>query len=507
VSYTLEQQRAIALANARARAAAAEKAPPQRGQKPDGVFQPVGDFVRPVKRAWNKLATDTKADYERSGRIARGELKPSMNPLAPENTNGPRLAANLFSLAASPFQGAIDATVSRPAARVAIGAGLPVYETRNIFNPAEYVGKGLPRRLTGEDAEAAVAGDINTALMGARAGPKPVPRPVAARKPAPAPAKRIPTLDDLTTQRKAAYKAVEQSGHQYAPQEFAKAVADIKAKLKAEQFDPEFHPKADLMLKRLEARAANPDPKTLSELDDLRKFINKNVRGDQGHLGGVMSRGVDEFIDAQGGQGSDLVGRARSLYKAEQKVKEVTKLQAKSQRQAARSGSGGNFDNATRQNMDKILERNPYLTADERAALEDIVMGGKAQNALRAYGKTSPLSGGLSGQMNIFGGVLTGGAGVPLHTVPSSVAKIAADNITRKKVAELIDLMAVGGSRADLLAAQQQAKQISGPAGSALQKMVAAKLAELGAAAPRAVASGQTAAQLAAPQESRATAR
>ena len=308
------------------RRAELEQARRRPAPKAGGIFRPAEDFVRPVKAAWNKLATDTREDYDKAGKIVRGEGRPSMNPL---EGGSPRMLANIFSLVASPVQGAIDATVSRPAARAAIGAGLPVYEQRNPFSPADWR-KGLPQRVQGQQAEDIVAGDINTALMGARAGPRPVPRPVAAPKPAPAPAKRIPTLPELTTQRKAAYKAVEQSGHQYAPQEFAKAVADIKAKLRAEQFDPEFHPKADLMLKRLEARAANPDPKTLSELDDLRKFINKNVRGDQGHLGGVMSRGVDEFIDAQGGQGSDLVGRARSLYKAEQKVKEVTKLQAKS---------------------------------------------------------------------------------------------------------------------------------------------------------------------------------
>lgn len=153
------------------------------GKKPSMV----DDFTRPIKQAWGKLADDTKADYDKAQRVVRGEA-PNPLDLGP----GPRMAANLFSLAASPIQGAVDATVARPAARAAIGAGLPVYERRS--SPFE-IPKEAPRRVYGEEAEATVAGDINTALMGARSPgtltrPAPVPpRPTSrpARRLAPSP--------------------------------------------------------------------------------------------------------------------------------------------------------------------------------------------------------------------------------------------------------------------------------------------------------------------------------
>lgn len=288
-----------------------------------------------------------------------------------------------------------------------------------------------------------------------------------------------PTQAELTTQRKAAYKAVEKSGHQYDAGSFAGMVNDIKASLAKEDFDPDFHKPVQLMLDKLDAKVKAGAAPTLAQMDALRKFVNKNVKGDGNikRLGGVISRGIDDFIDAQGGDAAALVGKARDLFKRESKVAEVNKAVDKSARQAKRSGSGGNYDNATRIKMDGILEKNPYLTGDEKAALENIVMGDKGQNAMRAYGKTSPLSGGLSAQINTGFGIMTGGVSGLLHSAPSSVAKLAADNITRTKVNRLLDLMASGGTKEQLIAIRNQARTVPGPAGSALQKMAAARLA------------------------------
>jgi hypothetical protein len=319
------------------------------------------------------------------------------------------------------------------------------------------------------------AGALPGAFAGAFAG---APKPKVGK---------APTLPELTAARKAAYKDVEASGHTYTPEGFAGMVDNIKASLAKEQFDPDFHQPIQTMLNKLDAKVKAGYAPTLAEIDELRKFIGKNVAGagdkNQRRLGGVLMRGIDSFIDSEGGPAAALVGKARDLYKREQKVATVTKAQEKAGRQAKRSGSGGNYDNATRVKMDKILEDNPYLTAEERAALENIVVGDKGQNALRAYGKTSPLTGGLTAQLNLYGGLATGGLGAVLHSAPSSVAKLAADNITRTKVRNLVELMAAGGTREQLLAIQKQAATVEGPAGSALRKMAAARLARAGGVA------------------------
>jgi hypothetical protein len=55
-------------------------------------------------------------------------------------------------------------------------------------------------------------------------------------------------------------------------------------------------------------------------------------------------------------------------------------------------------------------------------------------------------------------------------------SKVVADRITQRKVRELVQLMAAGGTRAQLLAIQQEVASVPGPAGDALRRMVAARL-------------------------------
>lgn len=308
--------------------------------------------------------------------------------------------------------------------------------------------------------------------MAGRAGTAPIPR-----------AARPPNEAQLTKQRKAAYKAVETSGHRYSAEDFAGMVGDIKTRLAKEGYDPDFHEPARKMVAKLEGKVANGIAPTLAELDKLRSFARKNVEkvgdGEQRRVGGVIGRGIDKFIDAQGGEASSLVTKARDLYKRELKVQQVNKAVRKAERQTRKSGSGGNSDNNLRSKMDSILEKNAYLTDDERDALESIVMGGPAQNAARSLGKMSPLSGGLSGMINTIAAAGTGGASLAL-SVPATGAKIAADMTTKAKVRGLIDLMAVGGTKAQLEAAMRRAQTVEGPAGQALRKLIAAKIAQGG---------------------------
>jgi hypothetical protein len=331
-----------------------------------------------------------------------------------------------------------------------------------------------PERLKA-GVEAAI-NPLNLAFgaLGARVGVAPKAKPA-----------KPPSLSELTTARKAAYKDVEQSGHKFNAQAFGGMVDDLRAQLAKEQFDPDFHPTVQTMLARLDAKVKQGYAPTLAELDNLRKFVSKNVAGvgdkNTRRLGGVIMRGIDGLIDSEGAA-AEIVGKARDLYKRESKVSAVTEAVQKGRKAAAKSGSGANVDNAIRQKLDKVLEKTQNLTSDERAALESIVYGGPVQNTARAVGKMSPLSGGLSGMLNTLAAHATGGASLAF-SVPASVAKVGADAATKTKVRNLIDLMAAGGSREQLLAAQKTAQQIDGPAGQALRKLIAARISRVGGVA------------------------
>jgi ribosomal protein S8E len=141
-----------------------------------------GDFMRPIKEAGGRLVEGVKADYARSQRIVRGEENPNPLSLGP----GPRAAGNALAVPLAVAQGAVEATVSRPAARAAIGAGLPVYERRNALS----IPKQAPNRVYGQEAEDIVAGDVNLALSGARSGPVRAARPLPPPRPAATPVER-----------------------------------------------------------------------------------------------------------------------------------------------------------------------------------------------------------------------------------------------------------------------------------------------------------------------------
>lgn len=295
-------------------------------------------------------------------------------------------------------------------------------------------------------------------------------------KPKPAKAAPAPSLEQLQGQRDAAYKAVEQSGHRFSNEEMVGLLSDMRSELGKVRFDPDFHPRAGRMMEKLAQRVDEGVTPTLAELDDLRKFIGENVSSvsdrTERMMGRKMTGAIDRFIESVDG-GAELVN-ARRLHGKVRKTETVQAGLARAERQAGKSGSGGNIDNAIRQQMDRVLQTTPNLTAEEREALETIVMGSKGQNALRQLGKFSPSGNGLSQWFNL-GAVATAGPAGGALPVAGFAAKAAADNITRKRVQGLIELIA-RGDQSELQQAQQALQNATGPAADALRRAIAARL-------------------------------
>lgn len=418
----------------------------RRGLVGGGKPTMLGDFVRPMKEAYEGLKSTVKEDYDRAQRLARGQEKPNPLSLGPE-----RAVGNLFATALSPVQGVIDATVTRPAARAAIGAGLPVYEQANPFRIPE----GPPKRVYGQQAEDTVAGDINLALSGAKAPglvSKPTPYvapPKAAPSPPPAPRLKP---GDLKAAKGQAYKAVEDMGVKYKPETFNGLINVMETEMKAAKYNPRLHPGASGVLREIKnMKGQSP---TLTELDQLRQFVRANAISGKGEgearIGQLMLRQIDDFMDVAGPKqvlsgdpkaAAAGIKQARDLNTRFRKVEAVEDALESARLRAGSTGSGGNVDNATRQNLRRVLETGTW-TPEEAAALEEVVMGGKAQNFLRQIGKLSPQGSGLMTALNI-GGAATN----PLLAIPGMagvLAKMAADGMTARKVTQLLELIAAG---------------------------------------------------------------
>jgi hypothetical protein len=308
--------------------------------------------------------------------------------------------------------------------------------------------------------------------------------PAARRTPKPKP----PSVEQLKAQRTKAYGDVEASGHRYEPEAFKGLVSNIQKDMGSARFDPDFHPTAAKMLDKIQKRAEQGWAPSLSELDDLRKFVNENVTSSSNRtermFGRKMVDQIDTFIEGQGGEASGLIGKARGLHSRYRKVEGLTEAVEKGQRAAAKSGSGGNVDNAIRQKVSTFLDKTPNLSAEERAAVERIVYGTKGQNALRQVGKLSPQGNGLMLAGHLMAGFQTGG----LSTLAAGVgagAKHVADATTKRNVAEAIRIMAMDRPSSQEVQAARRALSAlpqSDLGVRALQRELAARLSVAGGA-------------------------
>lgn len=136
--------------------------------------------------------------------------------------------------------------------------------------------------------------------------------------------------------------------------------------------------------------------------------------------------------------------RARDLNTRVAKIESIQGARDRAVSRAARTGSGGNVDNALRQEVAKVRDRGRGWTPAERSALDSVETGSKVQNALRTFGKMSPSGNGLMQALNLGAAGKTLGASIPV-SMAAYAAKAVADGMTKAKVERVIQLVAAGG--------------------------------------------------------------
>lgn len=254
-----------------------------------------------------------------------------------------------------------------------------------------------------------------------------------------------PSLEQLKAAKDAKYRAVDTAGEQFSPEQVQTLATGIGDDLAASGIDPVLNPMPYRFSQVISDRAQSP--MSLRELDKIDSKIGRKLLtstdGEDRYLGGLMRDNISEFMDANGGTG--LIGEARTAYKKYRNLERVMGAADKAERRAASSGSGGNEDNAIRQNIRGILD-NPkvakFYSKEERAAMEKVVRGTKGQNLARRVGKMSPENGGLMAGLMTLGSVLNPVVGVP--AAAGFVSKRIADQATRKNLDELMYLLAAG---------------------------------------------------------------
>lgn len=252
----------------------------------------------------------------------------------------------------------------------------------------------------------------------------------------------------------AAYNAAEQAGVRYTPEAFNGLVDNIATSLTNANINPLRHEKAVSVFQDIDSlRGQAP---SLTQLDQLKQVIARDLLNTQDgalrEFGRKMRNRIDDFIDnadetmvSSGNpqQAAQLIRDAREANRRYRGLETVTNAVTKAERRAESTGSGGNADNAMRQNIRGILDsprKAKFFKAEEQQLMDRAIRDSGAQKAVRIAGKLSPQGSGLMAALGI-GGAMTN----PLLGVPALVgaaAKPLAERMTRKKIDALIEALA-----------------------------------------------------------------
>jgi len=339
---------------------------------------------------------------------------------------------------------------ARAVAGGAIGAG---QGATYAFNAGE---DGFENRVGDALTGAAVGGGVGAVAPALGAGVRAVRRGVTGARASQSNIANAPSVEQLRSQATKLFDASSKDGLAVKPAAFQSAVADIAAWAADQGIDPTLHPGATAALKRL-TQAAD-DPNQTASIETLRRVLGSAAGSrapDEGRIASGMIDRLDGFMDsltpdqiASGNPASlALLKQGREAWGRMRRSELVDDAVTRAERRAASTGSGGNVNNAIRQNIKSILDspaKRRGFSDTEIAAMEDVVRGRPTENALRLLGKLSPQSGALPLIMNLGAAGASGGFSLPL-TAAATGAKALADFGTRNSTRTAQALVAHGG--------------------------------------------------------------
>jgi hypothetical protein len=312
-----------------------------------------------------------------------------------------------------------------------------------------------------------------------------------------------PSLDDLQAGYKDYYDRFTNAGGVFTQEGLDDLAGSIRNRLGEMGWQPELGPKVTAFNKAMDrARRGSGVPSgaeslnnvaTPKQIQNLRRIASKNIAQSpdptERAYGTAIIDEIDGFLEnlrpdqyaappgASGSIAEDL-RRANRLFSQYSKASAVEDALGQAERRAASTYSGGNENNAMRQEMRKVYERmlkRGGLTDDEKSAFETAIRGGRSENIARGVGKLAASRGGVMSLLNLGGMYANPAMMVPL-SMTAEGAKYLGDRLTRRNLEEVSRVMRAGGRRRPVApppnAIQRGASQLpsllSGPGGAAL---------------------------------------
>lgn len=268
-------------------------------------------------------------------------------------------------------------------------------------------------------------------------------------------AKSVPTAAEIKGVAQQGYEQAKNMGVEIAPQSIQNSTRGLISNLAEKGIDAELAPKTFSILKKLENPPAD-SVATIANMESARRALGNAAKDftnpteqlaakrAQSHLDDYLEGlGSKDVLSGDAAGAAKILGEARGNYAAAKRSERVAEALTKADRQAASAGSGGNIDNATRQQLKSILnspKKSAGYSADELAQMERVVEGTRTGNIARLIGKAAP-TGVVSGGLSSGAGYAVGGP-IGAIAVPTAgyLAKKIADKSTERQ-ARILDEM------------------------------------------------------------------
>ena len=285
------------------------------------------------------------------------------------------------------------------------------------------------------------------------------------------------SAEGLKLKAKAAYDRFEGGGGRYTPA----FVQDIKRGLGQVLMDNSWSkkvaPKVGAVIDELDKikmtrqmGLGDPTPKMVQNIRGLIGNVRSSTDPVERRFGHLLMGEFDRMVAnplphhyTGSSTGADIgahLAEGNRLYTQFSKADALEEAFGKAERRAASTYSGGNSENARRQEVRKLFEkRRQGWTADELAQINRVIYGNAAQNTARAIGKTlSP--DGIKGLMHIGAAALN-----PYLSIPSAIvgigAKHAAERMSANSIDELSRIIRAGGVRRSRVVPVTRAERVT----------------------------------------------
>lgn len=297
---------------------------------------------------------------------------------------------------------------------------------------------------------------------------------------------RSPSTQSLKDTAQTFYDAFENSGGRYTPAFVDDMRAGLLSRLQSEGWSAGITKKPIAVIKELDKlrqmgpmNLGMPTPKLVQNVRTMIQNIRRSDDDAEARFGSIMMDEFDRILTNPannhfvGGSGqaaaSDLAAGNRQ-WRQYSKADELDDAMWRAENRAGSTYSGGNINNAMRQNLRQIWEKNGTgnYTPDENAAMRVGVRGGTIENLMRKLGNFSPLKGPVSALA----------VGSILHDYPELAAiitgtthgaKLLGDQLTKRNINEAMRVVRAGGTRRPALpppnAIQRGASMVTEPFG------------------------------------------